>query len=145
MNTFYALGSLFLAALTAATVLPGQSEVVLVYLLSTGKYALWLLIAVAATGNILGSITNWWLGKYVTRFQGRKWFPVSEKQLQTAQDRFKKYGYWTLLLAWVPLIGDPLTVAAGVLHVPFKVFFPLVAGGKLARYVVVAAVYLQIF
>ena len=73
--------------------------------------------------------------KKITIFQDRKWFPVSPGQLNTSQKYFQKYGLWSLLLAWVPIIGDPLTLLAGVLNVRFGIFFLLVSISKISRYV----------
>ena len=94
-----------------------------------------ILLIVASSGNILGSIFNWYLGKKITIFQDRKWFPVSPEQLNKSQKYFQKYGFWSLLLAWVPVIGDPLTLLAGVLKVRFSIFFILVSISKISRYV----------
>ncbi len=127
---------LFGSAFLAATVLPFYSEVVLFALLRHGGDPLILLI-VATTGNTLGSWVNWWLGKYLLRFQNRKWFYFSPDQICRAQNWFQAHGYWTLLLAWVPVIGDPLTLIAGVMKIRLRIFLPLVAAGKGLRYVVV--------
>ena len=94
-----------------------------------------LLLIIASAGNILGSVLNWYLGKKITIFQDRKWFPVSPEQLNKSQKYFQKYGLWSLLLAWVPVIGDPLTLLAGVLKVRFSIFFILVSISKISRYV----------
>ena len=94
-----------------------------------------ILLIVASFGNILGSIFNWYLGKKITIFQDRKWFPVSPEQLTKSQKYFQKYGLWSLLLAWVPVIGDPLTLLAGVLKVRFSIFFLLVSISKISRYI----------
>ena len=94
-----------------------------------------LLLIFASIGNILGSIANWYLGKKITIFQNRKWFPVSPDQLDRSQKYFQKYGLWSLLLAWVPIIGDPLTLFAGVLKVRFGLFLILVSISKISRYV----------
>ena len=94
-----------------------------------------ILLIVASSGNILGSIFNWYLGKKITVFQDRKWFPVSPEKLNKSQKYFQKYGLWSLLLAWVPVIGDPLTLLAGVLKVRFSIFFILVSISKISRYV----------
>ena len=94
-----------------------------------------ILLIIASSGNILGSIFNWYLGKKITIFQDRKWFPVSPEQLKKSQKYFQKYGLWSLLLAWVPVIGDPLTLLAGVLKVRFSIFFILVSISKISRYV----------
>ena len=89
----------------------------------------------ASTGNILGSIVNWYLGKKITVFQNRKWFPFSTDQLNRSQKYFQKYGFWSLLLSWVPIIGDPLTLLAGVLKIRFSIFFVLVSISKMSRYI----------
>ena len=119
----------------AATILPLSSEIVLTTMLLTNLFEKNILLIVASSGNILGSIFNWYLGKKITIFQDRKWFPVSTEQLNKSQKYFQKYGLWSLLLAWVPVIGDPLTLLAGVLKVRFSIFFILVSISKISRYV----------
>ena len=101
----------------------------------SNSFETYLLLIFASTGNIFGSITNWYLGKKITIFQERKWFPVSPDQLNRSQKYFQKYGIWSLLLAWVPIIGDPLTLLSGVLKVRFGIFFLLVSISKISRYV----------
>jgi membrane protein YqaA with SNARE-associated domain len=130
-------GSLFLAALVAATILPMQSEAALVGLLLAG-YPPWLLIVVASAGNVLGSVINWLLGRGIERFRHERWFPASEAALDRAQGWYRRYGKWSLLLSWVPVVGDPLTVVAGVLREPFPVFLTLVAIAKIGRYLALA-------
>lgn len=142
MTDLVAYAGLFLTALAAATVLPMQSEAVLVGLL-VADYSPWLLIAVASVGNVLGSAINWLLGRGIERLRNRPWFPASEAGLQRAQSWYRRYGKWSLLLSWVPIIGDPLTVIAGVLREPFWVFLLLVAVAKTGRYLVLAAITLQ--
>ena len=119
----------------AATILPLSSEIVLTTMLLTNLFEKNILLIVASFGNILGSIFNWYLGKKITIFQDRKWFPVSPEQLNKSQKYFQKYGFWSLLLAWVPIIGDPLTLLAGVLNVRFSIFFLLVSISKISRYI----------
>ncbi|KIP86297.1 YqaA family protein [Stenotrophomonas sp. CFBP8980] len=133
------LSGLFLAALIAATLLPAQSEAVLVALLLEGGDPV-LLVAVATAGNVLGSLFNWWLGLQVQRFQGRRWFPVSATRLERAQAWYRRHGRWSLLLSWAPVIGDPITLAAGVMREPLRVFLPLVLIAKGMRYIVLALV-----
>lgn len=130
---------LFLAAFGAATLLPLQSEAVLVGLLLTDNYAVWALLAVATTGNVLGSAVNWLLGRYIEHLRHRRWFPVSESKLEQAQQAYHRYGRWSLLLSWVPIIGDPLTVVAGVMREPFWSFLLIVILAKGARYLVLAS------
>ena len=100
----------------------------------SNSFETFFLLIYASIGNILGSITNWYLGKKITMFQDRKWFPVSPDQLNRSQKYFQKYGLWSLLLAWVPIIGDPLTLLSGVLKVRFGIFFTLVSISKISRY-----------
>ena len=126
---------LFIISLLAATILPLSSEIVLTTMLLTNLFEKNILLIVASSGNILGSIFNWYLGKKITIFQDRKWFPVSPEQLTKSQKYFQKYGLWSLLLAWVPVIGDPLTLLAGVLKVRFSIFFLLVSISKISRYI----------
>ena len=109
-------------------------------LLLSNNYPVWLLLTVASVGNVLGSLLNWYLGKYLQHFQQRRWFPVKPEQLEKASRWYLKYGKWSLLLSWVPIIGDPLTVIAGVLHEPFLPFLLLVTIAKVSRYLVLAGV-----
>ena len=125
---------LFLISFLAATILPFSSEIVLTTMYLSNLFETYLLLIFASLGNILGSITNWYLGKKITIFQNRKWFPVSPDQLDRSQKYFQKYGLWSLLLAWVPIIGDPLTLLAGVLNVRFSLFLILVSISKISRY-----------
>lgn len=143
MSLLAAYGGLFLAAFAAATILPAQSEAVLAGLLATGSYAPAALILVAGIGNVLGSVVNWLLGRGVERFREARWFPVSARNLDRAKNWYGKYGWWSLLLSWVPIIGDPLTVAAGIMREPFARFLLVVSIAKFGRYLALAAVVLN--
>lgn len=134
-----AYGSLFLSAFLAATLIPAQSESVLSGLILAGGQPVAALIAVASLGNILGSVVNWLIGRGIERFRNRKWFPVSEAHLARAHSQYARFGYWSLLLAWVPIIGDPLTLVAGVMREPLWRFLLLVSIGKAGRYIALAA------
>ena len=101
-------------------------------------YAPWLVLAVASVGNVLGSVVNWFLGRGIELFRGRRWFPASPAALARAEGWYRRYGRWSLLLAWAPIIGDPLTVVAGVLRESFWVFLLLVSVAKIGRYLVLA-------
>ena len=144
MGDFVAYTGLFTAAFVAATILPAQSEAVLVGLLLTGSYSPELLVAIASVGNVLGSVVNWGLGRGIENFRDRRWFPVGPTMLERSRVWYHRYGKWSLLLSWVPIIGDPLTVVAGVMREPFSTFIILVAIAKFARYVAVAAVTLNV-
>lgn len=140
MSSVIALTTLFLTALLAATVFPMQSEAVLTGMLVATDLAPWLLVAVASLGNVLGSVINWCLGRWIVRFEGESWFPVKRAALAKAEGWYRRYGRWSLLLSWVPLIGDPLTVVAGVLREPLPLFLLLVTIAKVGRYIVLALV-----
>lgn len=130
---------LFLSALVAATLLPMQSEAVLAGLLLGGGYSVALLLMVATVGNVLGSVINWALGRFLLRFRERRWFPASEAQMVRAEGWYRRYGRWSLLGSWLPVVGDPITVVAGILREPFWVFLALVTVAKAGRYLVLAA------
>ena len=132
------LVGLFLAALLAATLVPAQSEAVLVALILGGGHPLWLLLCVATTGNVLGSVVNWLMGRFLLHFSDRRWFPVSARQMDRATAWYARWGKWSLLGAWLPVVGDPLTLAAGVLREPFWRFLILVTLAKGGRYLVLA-------
>lgn len=136
MTGYAELLGLFVVALGAASLLPLQSEPVLVGLLLLGDSPPWLLVAVASLGNILGSVVNWWLGRQADRWRDRRWFPVTPGQLDRATGWYRRWGRWSLLLSWAPLIGDPLTLVAGVLREPLGTFLILVALAKTGRYLV---------
>ncbi|MCB9942302.1 MAG: DedA family protein [Geminicoccaceae bacterium] len=131
------LAALFLQAFLAATILPFSSEVVLGTMAAVGDVDRITLLIVASCGNVTGSVINWLLGRFIERFRHHRLFPVSPQALERAQATFRRHGLWSLLFAWVPVIGDPLTVAAGMLRTPFLPFLILVTIGKVARYVVV--------
>ena len=132
--------SLFFSALIAATILPMQSESVLVGLLLGSAYPASTLIVIATVGNVLGAVINWYLGRYLLRFQQHRWFPSSGPQLARAQNWYRRYGRWTLLGSWLPIVGDPLTVIAGVMREPFLPFLLLVTIAKGTRYLILAAI-----
>jgi membrane protein YqaA with SNARE-associated domain len=131
---------LFALSFLAATILPAQSEAALFGLLVTGAYSTSALVVVASVGNVLGACANWGLGRLLTRLEHQPWFPVRRFGIARAEDWYRRYGRWSLLFSWAPVIGDPLTVVAGLLREPFPVFLALVAFAKVSRYLVVAAV-----
>jgi membrane protein YqaA with SNARE-associated domain len=92
------------------------------------------LLIVASFGNTLGSVVNWALGFYSRNLTTKKWFPFKDKRIKNSSKWFSKFGKWSLLFAWVPIIGDPLTLVAGLLRVKFLDFVILVAIGKVSRY-----------
>jgi membrane protein YqaA with SNARE-associated domain len=129
-----ALGALAFSAFTSATILPGSSEAMLVALSLSHSADPLMLILVASAANTGGSCVNWWMGRFLLRFSDRRWFPASPHQIERAQRWYARYGWPTLLLSWLPVIGDPLTIVAGALRVAFLPFLILVAIAKTARY-----------
>ena len=130
--------SLFFVSFAAATVFPMQSEAVLSAMLMTKAYEPWGLVLTASVGNTLGAVVNWALGRGIERFHDRKWFPVKQAALTKAQGWYARYGRWSLLLSWLPFVGDALTVVAGAMKENLPVFLAIVAIAKTSRYIVIA-------
>ena len=127
---------LFGSAFLAATILPFSSELLLFAMLRDGGDPL-LLVVIATLGNTLGAVVNWLLGVYLLRFQDRRWFYFSRDQIARAQRWYRRYGFWSLLFAWMPLGGDALTLIAGIMKLRLWLFLLLVGSGKGLRYILV--------
>ncbi len=138
LDALWPLLIMLASAFGAATLLVLPSEAVLIAQIKAGLAPTWALLIAATIGNVGGSAFNWWLGIHARRFEGRRWFPFSPSTIEAASTRFQRWGVWSLLFAWVPVVGDPLTFIAGVLRMPFALFLPLVTLGKGARYAVLA-------
>ena len=110
----------------------------LVLLILAADLPVLALVAVASLGNVLGSVINWFLGRSLERYGARRWFPVSPEKLERARRWYGRYGRWSLLASWVPVIGDPITLVAGVLREPLPTFVLLVSIAKIGRYAVLA-------
>ena len=134
--------SLFLTSFASATLLPGGSEALFIYLLSE-HLSPTLLLAIATLGNTLGSFVNYILGKYATDFALSKGY-MKEKHLIKASSVFEKYGAWSLLFSWLPIIGDPLTFVAGIVRYSWWKFLMIVGFAKFARYIFVYLGFLAI-
>ena len=120
-----------------ATIIPFGSEMYFATLLSLGKYNSFLLLVSASIGNVLGSVFNWVCGYYVNYFIKKPWFPIRQNKIKKGTEIFNKYGKWSLLLSWVPFIGDPITFVAGTLRYSLIPFVILVSIGKVGRYLVI--------
>jgi len=127
---------LFFFLFLEATILPLSSEVILSFLLLNDLNPI-ILVSVATFGNVLGAFVNYSIGVWGSIFFIRKVLKISEDKFVKAKQRFQKYGVFSLFFAWVPVIGDPLTVVAGVLKINILIFFILVTSGKLIRYVII--------
>lgn len=137
----WSLPGLFVISFSAATLLPGGSEAALLLLAAQKNHTIATLLLVASTGNILGSMVNYAMGRYALRFQTRNWFPVSPSQLTKAQNWFAHWGQYSVLGAWLPIIGDPITVAAGVMRMNWLTFLILVTLSKTLRYAVLLGLF----
>lgn len=137
-------GGLFLIAFAAATILPLQSEAALVAALLLNEHPTWALVVVASAGNILGSALNWFIGRSLCTERIRARLGITPSRFYRARVWFERYGRWSLLLSWMPVVGDPLTFVAGVLRTPFAEFMLLVTIAKAGRYLGVAAATLAI-
>ena len=145
MEFFSELGyfGLFISSFLAATILPLSSEIVLSVLL-LNEFDPKILLTVATIGNVLGAFTNYAIGFWGSKVVAQNILKISEDEFIKAKERFKKYGLYSLFFAWVPIIGDPLTVVAGVLRINILWFFILVASGKFIRYVIIIYATLQL-
>ena len=126
--------SLFIFCLSLGTFFPFASESYLASLLISEKYNVILLLVFASLGNILGSVISWLFGYFMNYFIQKPWFPLNKYLFQKASNIFKKYGKWSLLLSWVPIIGDPIAFAAGALRYNFILFIIFISIGKFGRY-----------
>lgn len=142
MTWLAAYAGLFFAALAAGAILPVPSEPALVAVLLTSGDPAWVAVAVATVGNVIGSAINWLIGRGIEKLRHKRWFPFSEAAIARAEAWYHRYGRWSLLFSFVPVVGDPLTIVAGVMREPFWSFLLLVAIAKFGRYVAVAALML---
>jgi len=136
---------LFTSSFASSTILPGHSEITLIALITQKKYEVFYLVFFASLGNILGSVLNWYLGLYFLKFKNKNWFPFKENQINKVSKSFLKYGKWSLLLSWVPFIGDVLTLVAGMFRVPLNQFVVIVSVAKVSRYIFVSLIALNVF
>jgi membrane protein YqaA with SNARE-associated domain len=132
---------LFASSFIAATIFPAGSEVVLATLNIAGDHDKFLLLTIATVGNVLGALVNWFIGYYLIKFKDKKWFPLKKKQLKKYSGIYQKWGVWSLLLAWLPFIGDPLTVMAGIFKTNIWLFLLLVTISKASRYLFIISIF----
>ena len=137
MNNFLDLIFLFLSSFLAATIFPAQSELVLASLNIADNHDKFLLVAIATTGNVLGALVNWCIGYYLVKFKNKKWFPIQKRKIDKYSRFYQKWGVWSILLAWMPIIGDPLTIIAGIFRTNIWLFLTLVTISKLSRYLLI--------
>ena len=144
MDAFEVYSSLFISSFLSSTLLPGHSELTLTAFILMKKYPVINLIFFASIGNILGSLINWFMGYYLIKLKDKKWFPLNKLQLTRASKWFLKYGKWSLFFCWVPIIGDPLTIVAGIFRFPIHIFILIVSFAKTMRYLIIYLVTINI-
>jgi len=132
---------LFFSALISATLFPGGSEDLLLYRLNEGGAAL-SLVLIATAGNVLGSLITYAMGRLGNEALHRRWVRISEESVNRAESWFARFGRPALLFAWLPIVGDPLCLVAGLLRCNIGLFLLLVSIGKLARYTLLAWAFL---
>ncbi|MCA0273849.1 MAG: DedA family protein [Proteobacteria bacterium] len=140
----WTLSALFVAAFAAATLIPAQSEAVLAGMLLAETNPVWILLLVATTGNVLGSLVNWGLGRFLQGCPPPRWLRIPPDQMARAQAWYARRGWWTLFGSWLPIIGDPLVLAAGLMREPFWRVVLVVTLAKAGRYIVLAWLTLQL-
>lgn len=133
-----ALISLAVMAFLAATLLPVSSEILLLALIIAGDYSVFVLVLVASVANTLGSCVNYGLGWQLQRFRTQRWFYFNDRQIAQANYFFERYGQWALGFAWLPVVGDALTLVAGIVRMRFTLFVVWVLLGKTLRYALLA-------
>lgn len=133
----WGLIGLFGLCFLASTIIPFPSEAALLFFLNSGDYSPASVLIVASLGNCIGGSTNYLLGYY-----GRKM--LGKKQQIRSESLVRRYGFWTALFSWVPVIGDPLLVVLGVYRVPFCKTIALMSLGKVVRYLIVFWTFLTV-
>jgi membrane protein YqaA with SNARE-associated domain len=128
--------TLFITALISATLFPLGSEALLIYDITQG-HNIYLLLFFATIGNSLGSVINYFLGLKGEEYLINKKL-INEKYISKIKTYFDKYGFWSILFSWLPIIGDPITFVAGILKYDFRKFLILVIIAKFSRYLFVA-------
>lgn len=133
---------LFMTSLVAGTMLPflpASSEIAMAGLLAAGSGAPAVLISAAIAGNFIGASLNYLVGRNIAHFSDRRWFPISPDALERTAEWFRRYGIWLLLMCWLPMAGDAITVVAGLLRADLRLFIILTAAGKAFGHIAVAS------
>ncbi|HEI8866943.1 YqaA family protein [Serratia sp. AKBS12] len=136
MSSTLTILSLFGSSFLSATLLPGNSEIYLVALLSNGRISPEPLVLAATLGNTLGGVTNVIIGRLLPAMK-------PQRGLATAQRWLQRFGPAALLLSWVPVVGDLLCVLAGWLRMPWGPVMLFLCIGKALRYIVLTMITLQ--
>lgn len=141
MDALPAFAGLFLTSLIAGTFLPflpGSSEMTMAALIAAEAGSFSALLATAVFANVLGATINFLIGRNVAGLADRRWFPLSQANLDKATRWFERYGIWALAFCWLPTFGDAITVIAGLLRADYRWFLALTFAGKLFGHSMVA-------
>lgn len=128
-----------LISFIASTLIPFSNEVVVMAMPALG-YEFWQIIVWATVGGYLGSLFNYFVGKKGSDFVFARWISVKPERREQAEAAFHRWGNWALFFAWLPFIGDPLTIVAGVFNVDWRLFSVLVFTGKFLRFIVLLGI-----
>lgn len=128
---------IFVTTFLSATILPLGSEAVLLFYAKDEPDWLVFFWFLASLGNTLGGLSNWFLGRFLIGYESKRWFPIKTSQRLTAQRLFQRYGLWSLLFTWLPVVGDGIALVSGLLGTKLRYFLPLVWLGKALRYALV--------
>ena len=135
------LTGLFIISLLSATLLPGSSEAVLAAIVVDGRTPVAMAVIAATLGNTAGSAVNWAMGRFFVHLADATWFPLEKAKFERYQQWYNRWGIWSLLASWMPVIGDPLTVMAGIARTPLWLFTLVVLVAKAGRYMAVAGLF----
>ena len=134
MDIFESYIFLFFDSFFAALILPPRSEMVVKAMAVFASYNAYLVFILALTGSVLGSLANWWVGKYFLFLRETDFFRKKEKEILVAEKKWQKFLVWILLFSWLDVIGSPFAVMAGFLKTNLKKFLFLVLVGKFFYY-----------
>jgi membrane protein YqaA with SNARE-associated domain len=140
----YGYAGLFLASFLASTVLPLGSEALLLLLINEGFDPI-SVVVVASVGNYCGACTTYYIGLVGRRDLIEKYLSIPQQRLDDAEKWFTKYGAYSLLFTWIPIIGDAITAMGGIMKLDFKIFSVFVFLGKFLRYALVAYMVLGLY
>ena len=145
MAEIHVLIILFLVSIESATIIPPQTDVLLLALFAIDQYRVWLLLCTAVAGSVLGGLGNYYIGRYIRVFEKKKWFPIKPQYLARAERILQRHGKSTLLLSGMPLIGDAVAITAGISRISPALFAGAAAISRSVRYAALWGLYEGLF
>ncbi len=134
MNISEAYFLLFCDSFFSALILPPRSEMVAQAMVALHHYNTNLIFILGLSASLLGSLTNYWIGKYFLFLRRTEFFRKKEKEILAAEKKWQKFLVWILLFSWLDVIGNPFAVMAGFFKTDVKQFLLLVLAGKFFYY-----------